>query len=132
MDENQLARAFPNALERPEKTFALERLAEFPIFEGLSETLLKKVQPYVLDAQYDDGQVILREGDFSDAAYYIVAGVVEILLTQLPSLQQAPSVEKRAKRAGPQTMAGRAEELAGRPRRDRAVGRPVALSGTVI
>ena len=98
----------------------------------MAETLLKKIQPYVLDAQYDDGQVILREGEFSDAAYYIASGVVEILLKQLPAVQQTPAGAKRSRRAGPQTMAGRAEELAGMPRRGRAMGRPVDLSGTII
>src|SRR5262249_48141576 len=113
IDERQLARAFPNSLERPEKTFPVEELGKIPIFEGLAETLLKKIQPYVLDAQYEDGQVILREGDFSDAAYYIRSGVVEIQLTQLPALQKTPSLAKRGgTRAAPQTMAGRAEELA--------------------
>jgi CRP-like cAMP-binding protein/Fe-S-cluster-containing dehydrogenase component len=132
IDEKQLARAFPNALERPEKTFPVEELAKFPLFEGLAVTLLKKIQPYVLDAQYEDGQTILREGEFSDAAYYIRSGVVEILLTKLPSLQQTPALGKKGIRAGPQTMAGRAEELAGTPRQERAIGRGVALSGTII
>jgi CRP-like cAMP-binding protein/Fe-S-cluster-containing hydrogenase component 2 len=132
IDEKQLARAFPNSLERPEKIFPIEELAKFPVFAGLSETVLKKIHPYVLDAQYEEGQVILREGDFSDAAYYILSGVVEIQLTQLPSLQKTPPSAKRGERAGPQTMAGRAEELAGTPRRERAIGRAMAESGTII
>ena len=132
MDQKQLARAFPNALERPERTFSIEELAKFPIFEGLPETVLKKIQPFVLDARYEKGQTILREGEFSDAAYSILSGIVEILLTTLPSLQQAPSPAKRGDLTGPQAMAARAEELAGTPRRQRAIGRAAAVSGTIV
>ena len=84
MEEKEVARAFPNALNAPEKTFEPEELARFRVFQGMAETILKKIQPYVLGARYEPGETILREGEYSDAAYSILSGIVEVLLTKLP------------------------------------------------
>jgi CRP-like cAMP-binding protein/Fe-S-cluster-containing dehydrogenase component len=98
MEEKDVTRAFPHALSAPESTLEIDQLRKHPIFEGMAEALLKKVQPYILDARYEPGQVILREGEFSDAAYYIASGVAEVLLTQLPTIQLAPPEKKGGRR----------------------------------
>jgi len=125
-----LGRAFPQALEAPEKVFEIDELKKLPIFEGLADTVLKKIQPYVLDALYRPDQVILREGEYSDAAYYILSGVVEVVLTQLPDRQQAPSPAKVAREA--KSPAARAQDLIAKPARDRAVGHAADSTQTVI
>ncbi len=130
-DPKAVARAFPHALEHPEKVVSIEELRKFPLFTDLSETLFKKIQPHVLPAQYAAGDVILREGEFSDAAYYVTSGVVEVLLIQLPSLQERPAVAKRQGGAS-KSAVERAAELAAQSARERAVGRAVADSGTII
>jgi CRP-like cAMP-binding protein/Fe-S-cluster-containing hydrogenase component 2 len=130
MEEKEVARAFPQALSAPEKIFSIEELQKFPIFAGLAETLLKKIQPYVLDARYRPDEVVLREGEYSDAAYCILSGVVEVLLANLPNRQQAPPPAKGGQQAKP--LATRAAELMDKTPRERSVARPVRSTETVI
>ena len=98
LDPKAVARSFPHALEEPENILAIEELKKFAILAELSETVLKKVQPNILDARYKEGDIILREGEYSDAAYYIVSGVVEVVLTSLPTFQKAPAPAKRGRK----------------------------------
>ena len=130
-DPREVARAFPHAAEKPERALSIEDLRKVPLFEKVPEAVLKKVQPYVLEATYRGGDVILREGEYSDAAYYIVSGIVEVFLSQLPSVQQTGT---SARPTGPFARAGRrrAAELAGKAPRERTIGRALADSGTVI
>jgi CRP-like cAMP-binding protein/Fe-S-cluster-containing hydrogenase component 2 len=131
VEEKEVARAFPNALNAPEKTFEPEELARFAVFQGMSETILKKIQPYVLGARYEPGETILREGEYSDAAYSILSGIVEVLLTTLPVLQQTPPVAKGGRPSAP--PGARAAELAGQSPRQRAIARPqMDTEGTII
>jgi CRP-like cAMP-binding protein/Fe-S-cluster-containing hydrogenase component 2 len=130
-DSNALFRAFPHALERPERTLTLEDLAALPPLAGLSETVLKKIQPYVLPAHYLPGETILREGEFSDAAYYVVDGVVEVVLKRLPALQQTPMPATRSN-SRVRSLSERAAELGATAPRNRAVGKAVTTSGTII
>jgi CRP-like cAMP-binding protein/Fe-S-cluster-containing hydrogenase component 2 len=99
-----------------------------PIFAGIGETALKKLQPNVLLAKFDAGETILREGDYSDAAFYILSGIVQVLLTRLPSRGAAP---KKNEERGPKTLPKKAEALLKKPAAARAVGSPVE-SGTVV
>jgi len=131
VDAKALFRAFPHALERPERTLSIEELAAVPPFAGIAETLLKKIQPYVLPAQYAAGGTILREGDFSDAAYYILDGVVEVVLKHLPTFQQTPLQATRSN-SKIRSLSERAADLSATAPRDRAVGKPVSTSGTVM
>ena len=129
LDPKAVARSFPHALEEPENILEIEELKKFSILAELSETVLKKVQPNILDARYKDGDIILREGEYSDAAYYIVSGLVEVVLTSLPTFQKAPAPAKRGRKK--KSMAQRAEELASTPSRERAVGQ-LSNTGTII
>lgn len=129
LDPKAVARSFPHALEAPENILAIEELKKFSILAELSETVLKKVQPNILDARYKEGDIILREGEYSDAAYYIVSGVVAVVLTSLPTFQKAPAPAKRGRKE--KTLAERAEELAARPSREHAVGQ-LSNTGTII
>jgi len=128
-DPGNLSRAFPHSLEQPENLLTIEELKELPIFAELADTLLKKIQPHVLVAEYRPNDVILREGEYSDAAYYVARGVVEILLAQLP----APSGPETARREPVVTsVAHVAEHLLAKSERERAIGRAVAEGGTII
>ncbi len=63
----------------------LERLRDYPFLAKISEIILKKVQPNLLEQTFTPGQVILRTGDYSDAAYYVSEGRVEICLSGVPA-----------------------------------------------
>ena len=126
-DPEQVARAFPHASAAPETTLSVEDLRQVPIFQKVSEAVLKKVQPYVLEARYAGGDVILREGEYSDAAYYIVSGMVEVLLSDRAIVRQTAGPGKRTGR-----RSRRAAALAKASARERAIGRVLADSGTII
>src|SRR5713226_9485843 len=128
-DHGNLSRAFPHSLEQPENLLTMEELKELPIFAELAETLLKKIQPHVLVAEYRPNDIILREGEYSDAAYYVARGVVEILLTQLP---ESSGPETAGREPAVASVAHVAEHLLGKTARERAIGRAVAEGGTII
>ncbi|HEV8267147.1 MAG TPA: cyclic nucleotide-binding domain-containing protein [Thermoanaerobaculia bacterium] len=132
MNQKELARAelspvFPEQLP----TLPIERMKELPIFAGIPETTLKKLQPNILSKSFEGGELIIREGDYSDTAYYIVSGVVQVVVRNVPSGTMLP-VAKVKKKKGPETMPERAEELAKKSAADRGIGRPSPLSGTLI
>ena len=130
-DPKQVARAFPHALERPENTLSLQDLRQVALFERVPDVVLKKIQPYVLDAVYLAGETILREGEFSDAAYYIVSGVVEVLLSKVP---EPPRVTAGARQSGPLARGARhrVDRLAAMSPRERAIGKTVRQTGTIV
>lgn len=129
-DISAVGRAFPHALEAP-LTLSLDALAKIPVFEGLAETVLKKIQPYVLPAKYSRDSVILREGEFSDAAYYIVEGIVKVILTKPPAAR-IPVVNAPAAGSPALSPRKRAQQLVATAAKQRAIGRPLTDSSTII
>ena len=130
-DPGQMARAFPHSIENPQATLSVEDLRQVPIFARVPEPVLKKIQPHVLDARYLEGETILREGEFSDAAYYILSGVVEVLLS---SLSEPPRAAGSARPTGPDARAARhrVQRLAGMSPQERAIGRAMIDTGTIV
>src|SRR5688500_9655332 len=61
-----------------------EDLRGLPLFAGLVEKardkLIEKVRRYVHKVELQPGETILREGDYSDSAFYVVSGTVEVVL----------------------------------------------------
>jgi CRP-like cAMP-binding protein/Fe-S-cluster-containing hydrogenase component 2 len=94
----------------------VERMKELPIFAGVAEGTLKKLQPNVLSQVYAAGDVVLREGDYSDAAFFIASGSVEVLLSGLAALPAHP--------------AARAGGAKGRPTRN--LGQPALTGGSIV
>ena len=79
--------AEPGATARPniplppgQQIIEIDRLKQFPYLNKLSEVTLKKLQPNIWEALYEAGQLILREGDYNDAAFFLVEGTVEVRL----------------------------------------------------
>ncbi|HUG54774.1 MAG TPA: cyclic nucleotide-binding domain-containing protein [Vicinamibacteria bacterium] len=62
-----------------------ELLARQPLFAGIPEKarpkVIEKVRRYIHLVQFEEGDTVLREGDYSDSAYFVVAGGVEVVLT---------------------------------------------------
>lgn len=112
----------PEALE----PLALDKMKALPIFAGITESALKKLQPNVLSTSFEKGETILREGSYSDAAYYVVSGVVQVFLAKmaLPSFRRArQEVTKAQKIVGPASIPAKAGALLEKSPAERAVGR---------
>ena len=77
----------------------LAALRQIPFFAPLPDNLLSKLQPHLRDVQYDTDDLILRMGEYSDAAYYIREGAVEVRLTSVSSDAPATASSQAARHA---------------------------------
>ncbi len=50
---------------------AIARLRTYSFLQPLSEIVLRKLQPNLVERKYAANDVILRTGEYSDAAFYI-------------------------------------------------------------
>src|SRR5262249_13047101 len=94
-------------------------LKGLPLFSGIPEKardkVIEKVRTYMHVVEHSAGSVILREGDYSDSAYFIVKGAVEVVLPR--SGEKTPQVRGGA-HVPPSQRRG------ARPRAGGMVGRP--------
>jgi hypothetical protein len=101
----------------------MELLKGLSLFAGIPEKarekVIEKVRKYIHLCTYSRGEVILREGDYGDSAYYIVAGTVEVVLGRPgePDRPPPPRVRGGAHRVRPGDRAG------ARPGAERMIGR---------
>lgn len=82
-------------LERHERRLRLmvpaapEILSGLSLFSGIPEKardkVIEKVRKYIHLMDVEAGEAILREGDYSDSAYFIVEGAVEIVMGAQPA-----------------------------------------------
>jgi Fe-S-cluster-containing hydrogenase component 2/CRP-like cAMP-binding protein len=78
-----------------------ERLKAYPLFAAVSDLVLRKLAPHVAEHPFHAGDVLLRLGAYSDAAYYVVSGAVEVRLPAvLPPATLTWSQPSRAGAAG--------------------------------
>ena len=56
----------------------LEWLRGVPLLRDLPAEVLTKVQPNLFECQFQTGELILREGEYCDGAYYLMEGLVEV------------------------------------------------------
>jgi len=104
-----------------------ELLAQQSLFAGIPEKarpkVIEKVRRYIHLVRFEPGEAVLREGEYSDSAYFVVEGAAEVVLTS-----GAPVF--------PQVRGGAHVPSANKPGRPDLVpqiGRRAAgLSGTVI
>ncbi len=63
-------------------------LRALPLLSGLAEKtrdkVVEKIRRYIFKADLEPGELILREGDYSDSAFYLVSGMVEVVLQPQP------------------------------------------------
>jgi CRP-like cAMP-binding protein/Fe-S-cluster-containing hydrogenase component 2 len=57
---------------------SLERLRSIPLLADLSAEVLAKIQPNLFECEFQAGELILREGEYCDGAYYLIDGLVEV------------------------------------------------------
>jgi CRP-like cAMP-binding protein len=55
------------------------RLSTIPLFDGLPEEELQRIATFAEERTVPDGQVLVREGDFSDKLSFIEEGTAEVL-----------------------------------------------------
>jgi CRP-like cAMP-binding protein/Fe-S-cluster-containing hydrogenase component 2 len=106
-------------LKRHERRLTLMVPAESSLLRGLRlfagvperarDKVIEKARRYLHVVDVEPGETILREGDYSDSAYYIIRGSVEIDLSKLASAAsggvRSPHVRGGA-HAGPMPDAG--------------------------
>ena len=73
---------------------AIARLRTYSFLQPLSEIVLRKLQPNLVERKYAANDVILRTGEYSDAAFYIKSGVVEV---RFAAVKSAPKVVSAGK-----------------------------------
>ena len=54
-------------------------LRAYPFIEPLPDGLVKKLLPHISERTYRAGEVILRAGEYSDAAFYLTRGTVKLV-----------------------------------------------------
>jgi CRP-like cAMP-binding protein/Fe-S-cluster-containing hydrogenase component 2 len=81
----------PSRSPAPPAPVDLARLRSYPFLAKLSDSMLGRLQPGLIERRYRRGDVILRAGEYSDAAFYLREGMVEIRLApiQRPGAQAA-------------------------------------------
>ena len=96
----------------------LERLRDVPLLRELPDEVLTALGPNLIECTFAPGELILREGEYCDGAYYLIDGRVEVRFRQ----SAAPAAV-----AVPAGQASRLGRLVGRSER-----KPTAQGATVI
>jgi len=64
-------------LERGEP-LTVEEILRIPIFQGISESLLRRNQGAVVRRRFHPGELVCREGEYGSTAFYILDGVARV------------------------------------------------------
>jgi CRP-like cAMP-binding protein/Fe-S-cluster-containing hydrogenase component 2 len=108
----------------------ISRLKEYPFLKDCSDIVLKKLQPQFAERRYEPGASILQLGGYSDAAYYIAAGVVGVRVSPVGERREARAAE--AANAS-RSMAEMIQGVLSRKPVEQAVRRPrTAADGTIV
>jgi CRP-like cAMP-binding protein/Fe-S-cluster-containing hydrogenase component 2 len=80
LDHEHPNRPLPHGAPAPPVDLAVEmaKLRTYPFLAPLAEGTLKRLQPNLLERRYAKGDTILRVGEYSDTAFYLKEGIVEI------------------------------------------------------
>jgi len=113
-------------------------LAGLPLFAGIPERargkVIERLLRYTDLVSFSEGEEILREGEYSDSAYYIISGAIEVVLAGMEARpQQRPKVRGGAHVSGPGRGARPgAEPLVGRGGSGNVSGRTVLAAGEIF
>jgi CRP-like cAMP-binding protein/Fe-S-cluster-containing hydrogenase component 2 len=101
----------------------IEQLKTYPFFNRLSDGILGKLQPNLAERRFVRGETLLRLGEYSDAAYYLIEGAVEVRVPRITALDATQS--SAVAKAAPVSLARRVAAILARPsNRDLVQGRP--------
>ena len=128
-------------LKRYERRVALlvpapiETLRPLPIFSGVPEKardkVIEKVRKYLHLVEFPKGDLVLREGDYSDSAYFIVEGLVEVLPPGDAAKRQGKAPGKAQVRGGAHNVPA-AQRPGARPAAGRMIGRAGGGTGETV
>jgi CRP-like cAMP-binding protein/Fe-S-cluster-containing hydrogenase component 2 len=111
----------------------IPRLKQYPFLSRLSDTVLRKLQPSLLEKRYAAGETILRMGDYSDAAFYLAEGLVQVRIAPVapPGRRSEPPAALPARDG--ESFWFRLQRIFGRKGVDQAIRKGgLAADGTVI
>jgi CRP-like cAMP-binding protein/Fe-S-cluster-containing hydrogenase component 2 len=74
----------------PEETAAIQRLKQHPFLASCSEIVLRKLLPNLVEQPFRAGETILRAGGYSDAAHYLIDGVVAVRMSIIETDRTQP------------------------------------------
>ena len=74
----------------PEETAAIQRLKQHPFLASCSEIVLRKLLPNLVEQPFRAGETILRAGGYSDAAHYLIDGVVAVRMSIIETDRPQP------------------------------------------
>jgi CRP-like cAMP-binding protein/Fe-S-cluster-containing hydrogenase component 2 len=57
---------------------APDRVRDVPLLAELPADVLEKLRPNLFECEFNQGELILREGEYCDGAYYLTDGLVEV------------------------------------------------------
>ena len=107
----------------------LEFLRERSLFAGIPakarDKVIEKVRKYIHVVRFEEGAVVLREGDYSDSAYHVVEGWAQVLLKPEGQPAERPQLRGGAAYVPGEVPPGARPEAAG------MIGRG-KTSGTMI
>jgi CRP-like cAMP-binding protein/Fe-S-cluster-containing dehydrogenase component len=115
-DAHKEHKAYETPALTPEEQAALKILREYPFLTAVSETVLRKQIPNMIERRYNAGDTLLRAGEYSDAAYYLKDGYIEVRFAPVS--------------AAPAVVSGRSKKPAAAPSKLRTSS--VAADGTII
>ena len=72
------------------------------------------IEPNLLEQSFKSGETILRTGDYSDAAYYIAAGVVEVRLSEAAAPVSRPTAKPALPAPSGPPLSDRLKKIFGR------------------
>ena len=78
-----------------------EAIKDLPLFAGIPEKarakVVEKVGKYIHVVEYEPGDTILEKGAYSDSAYVIISGAVEVLVERPPGDAPTPRRARAAR-----------------------------------
>ncbi len=66
----------------------IELLKSIPYFSGLKPAELDSVRKLIFEKRYDQGEMILLEGDAAEALYFVAFGIVKVFKTSADGKEQ--------------------------------------------
>lgn len=79
----------------PDSFLPFEKMKEIDIMKGLSDKVLGRLQPHIVIRKFRPREVIVREGDFGNSAFYILDGQAAVYEASV-NLSDQPNKKRRS------------------------------------
>lgn len=85
----------PPKLDIPPNFLTIEQMKSIDLFRGLGDSVLESIQPYILWRKFVSGEVIVREGEYGNSAFYVYEGSAKVFLRPLDSRQLGRAPQRK-------------------------------------